>query len=318
MAVAPLPITMMTAERPDLLRMITVSGSRMCILGYNEYTTDLPEFSHFQPKDYWDARARGTGGSRRDPYCSCGEENLLGYPGDPYAAENILVHEFAHTIHLQGLAAVDPTFDRRLQETYESALADGKWKGTYAAQNKEEYWAEGVQSWFDTNRSNDHDHNDIDTRDELKPYDPRLAALLTEVFGDNERVGDVACRPDDLDPGFGMRLKIEPPGRFAVRPSVHRHRHQVRAVFEIAEDDTALLAGAAPDGGEAQGTPAARLRFPQPDPASRDAVQAAMGEPGETHEPPGRNPNSLRRLTCHDSASCDGLGGYYTNPNSTA
>jgi hypothetical protein len=73
-----------------------------------------------------------------------------------------------------------------LQETYESALADGKWKGTYAAQNKEEYWAEGVQSWFDTNRSNDHDHNDIDTRDELKPYDPRLAALLTEVFGDND------------------------------------------------------------------------------------------------------------------------------------
>ena len=73
-----------------------------------------------------------------------------------------------------------------------SALADGKWKGTYAAQNKEEYWAEGVQSWFDTNRSNDHEHNDIDTRDELKPYDPGLAALLAEVFGDNERVGDVA------------------------------------------------------------------------------------------------------------------------------
>ena len=49
-----------------------------------------------------------------DPYCSCGEENLLAYPGDPYAAENILIHEFAHNIHLRGMVNVDATFDTRL------------------------------------------------------------------------------------------------------------------------------------------------------------------------------------------------------------
>jgi len=47
-----------------------------------------------------------------------------------------------------------------------------------------EYWAEGVQSWFDTNREFDHDHNHVNTRAELKEYDSPLAGLVAEVFGD--------------------------------------------------------------------------------------------------------------------------------------
>ena len=41
-----------------------------------------------------------------------------------------------------------------------------------------EYWAEGVQSWFNTNRPPDHDHNHVDNREELKAYDPPLAKLV--------------------------------------------------------------------------------------------------------------------------------------------
>jgi hypothetical protein len=48
--------------------------------------------------------------------------------------------------------------------------------------NPAEYWAEGVQSWFGTNRPPDHDHNEVDTRSELLAYDPGLAALCAEVF----------------------------------------------------------------------------------------------------------------------------------------
>ena len=79
-------VNLMLAQRTDVRRAMIQSGSRMCILAYNEFTTDLPEFARFQPKDFWDARARGTGGSATDPYCSCGEENLLGYDGDPTRA----------------------------------------------------------------------------------------------------------------------------------------------------------------------------------------------------------------------------------------
>lgn len=57
-------------------------------------------------------------------------------------------------------------------------------KQCYAATNRAEYWAEGVQAWFDTNRTMDHDHNHIHTREQLKEYDPELAALCKDVLGD--------------------------------------------------------------------------------------------------------------------------------------
>ena len=188
-------VNLMLAKRPDVRSAMIKSGSRLCILAWNEFTTDQPEwewmahkpvtgFPQISPGDYRDARARGMGGSLTDPYCSCAEENLLGYPGDPYAAENILIHEFAHNIHLRGMVNVDPTFDARLKATYDAAMKAGLWKGKYAAVNHHEYFAEGVQSWFDNNRENDHDHNHVNTRAELLQYDPGLAGICREVFGD--------------------------------------------------------------------------------------------------------------------------------------
>ncbi|MEQ8790990.1 MAG: hypothetical protein RIC55_32305 [Pirellulaceae bacterium] len=179
-------VNMMLAKRPDVREAMIKSGARLCIMAHNEFTTDLPEFTRLRPKEYWDARARGLGGSETDPYCSCAEENLLAYAGDPYAKECILIHEFAHNLHLRGLVNVDPTFDRRLKAAYDRAMAAGLWKGKYASVNHHEYFAEGVQSWFDDNRENDHDHNHVNTRRELVEYDPALASLCQEVFGDTE------------------------------------------------------------------------------------------------------------------------------------
>lgn len=59
-------------------------------------------------------------------------------------------------------------------------------KECYAHKNRAEYWAEGVQCWFNTNRTNDHDHNHIHTREQLKAYDVHLAKLCEEVLGDHE------------------------------------------------------------------------------------------------------------------------------------
>ena len=190
-------IDALLAARPDVRRALIESGARLCLLGHDEYTTDLPEFAFLAAapmegfpgisgRDFWDARARGTGGSETDPYSSCGEENLLAYDGDPYAAECILIHEFAHVIHLRGMSNVDPSFDARLLAAYDAAMRDGLWKGKYASVNHHEYFAEGVQCWFDNNRVNDHDHNHVHLRSELLDYDPRLAALCREVFGDTE------------------------------------------------------------------------------------------------------------------------------------
>ena len=59
-------------------------------------------------------------------------------------------------------------------------------KQCYAAKNRAEYWAEIYQCWFDTNRTMDHDHNHIHTRDQLIKYDPVGAKLCKDVLGDTD------------------------------------------------------------------------------------------------------------------------------------
>lgn len=184
-------------HRPEVLRAMAGNRVRFVVMAPTEMTTDVPEHGDLTPKSYWNRRARGLGATEARPAVSCGEENLLCIRGDPYAQENILLHEFAHAIHERGMNAIDPTFDRRLKEVYAHAKSNGLWKGTYAMQNRMEYWAEGAQSWFDCNRANDNEHGPVDTREKLKAYDPDFAALLAEVFGDFPwRYQRPAARPE--------------------------------------------------------------------------------------------------------------------------
>ncbi len=170
----------MLTNRADIIRALATNRARLVVMAHNEYTTDIPEQSDMKPKVYWDRRARGLGGR----IASCAEENLLCFPGDPYSTENILVHEFSHVIHGVALKAIDPTFNRRLNSAFLNATNTGLWKGTYAGTSAGEYWAESVQDWFDDNRHDDALHNHVHTRAQLKEYDPKVAALCAEVFGD--------------------------------------------------------------------------------------------------------------------------------------
>jgi hypothetical protein len=174
----------MLAEREDILNAMARNRIRFAIMACDEFTTEVPEHSELEPAKFWDKRARGLGATHGKPAVSCGEENLLKLPGDPYHEENILIHEFAHAIHDTGLDLIDSSFDGRLKAAWKTAMKKGLWKGKYAANNHHEYWAEGVQSWFDTNRKPDHDHNHVDTRQELVEYDPQLAMLAREIFGE--------------------------------------------------------------------------------------------------------------------------------------
>ena len=179
-------IEKMTSNVPAIRAKLAKNKVRFSIMSVDEFTTDVPEHSDLKPKDWWDRRARGLGPTKHRPSVSCGEENLLCYKGDPYHTENILIHEFAHAMLLMGLLEIKPDFRKRLIAVYKDSMAKGLWKGKYAASNVDEYWAEGVQSWFNTNRVNDHDHNHVNTRKLLKEYDPGLAKMVEEVYGNDE------------------------------------------------------------------------------------------------------------------------------------
>ena len=178
-------IRQMIGNRPDVLQALVPSKMRFTVIGYTELLTDIPEYSDHQP-DFLTYRIRGLGGSGLSGYpaASASEENLLHYPGIN-SSYNILIHEFAHVIHRFGLKVVAPTFDGRVEIAYKAAMAKGLWQGTYAAADRKEYWAEGTQAWFNPKGGGSF-YNYGNTRQALKAYDPGLAALLTEIYGDGD------------------------------------------------------------------------------------------------------------------------------------
>lgn len=179
-------VNKMLTDREDVRVAIINNKVRLAVMARTELTTDVPEHSDLTPKAYWDARARGLGATVERPAVSCDEANLLHLPGDRYANENILIHEFAHVVHEMGLNSIDPGFDAKLRELFEnSTRKKGLWKRTYAAENYKEFWAEGVQSYFDANDNNNSQHGDVDTRAKLERYDPEFFALIDSVFKQN-------------------------------------------------------------------------------------------------------------------------------------
>ena len=178
----------MTSMLPKaVLDSMVNRGTRVAIMARYEGTTDIPEHSDLANDTTlnWDLRARGLGGDLNLPLTSCAEENVLAYQIDKYHAEDILIHEFAHSIHLIGLMLAVKDFDSRLKQGYENAKMRGILDATYRVTDKEEYFAEAVQDWFNVNAEMDHadgKHNWCNTREELEEYDPDLYNLLAEYF----------------------------------------------------------------------------------------------------------------------------------------
>ena len=165
----------MIGHRPDILRVMAEHTARFAIVPHNKHTSDMPESNTGRLSFFWDVRHRAVH-CRGCPIASETEEGLIGKSASP-------IHNFGHLLQDWGLNGVDPTFNNRVTTLYDMAKAEGLYQGYYAGSSESEYWAEGVTSWFhDTNQKQ---HVAL-TRSALKKYDPRLAKLLTEVFGDGD------------------------------------------------------------------------------------------------------------------------------------
>jgi hypothetical protein len=104
---------------------------------------------------------------------------------DRWRGENICVHEYAHTILEWGVRRADPGFRPRVEAAYQAALATGNFANTYAESSVGEFWAEGVQDWYNSNLQSipaNGVHNSVNTREELRVASPELYQLVSEVF----------------------------------------------------------------------------------------------------------------------------------------
>lgn len=168
----------MLSDRADLVATMAEGGIRVVVLGESMHRTELPEIAGTASDPGWR-------GFFQDPLVVTSEENLLCYSTDPHRYGEVLIHELAHAVHFVGIEKRrDRTFSRRVEAAFQKARAAGLWDYTYAATNSVEYWAEGVEIWFGINDPPGPSGNDVNTRMELEEYDPTLAGLVAEVFGE--------------------------------------------------------------------------------------------------------------------------------------
>jgi hypothetical protein len=174
------------ANRKDILDAMAGRNTRLIIIAYEEEVSEVPEYYRADPAAaaQQNRRVRGYGGPT---LTSFGEENLLCFPGDRYSQESIMIHEFGHCID-GNLKRMDPNWSRDLTQVFQDARSRGLWDRTYSASNAAEYWAEGVQAYFDTckrSRSGQPDgvHNQVGNREELKEYDPNLFNFIEKTIG---------------------------------------------------------------------------------------------------------------------------------------
>ena len=169
--------------RVSVLNNLTKAGVELHIIGRDQVTTDLPEWRQDKGKplpEYngltRDERTRGMGGK----LVSCGEENLLRLDKDRYRGRDMFVHEFGHVIRNIGIT---PSIRAQFDAQFKRSTAAGRWVGSYAGSNADEFFAELSMWYFGT-------HGDLGMKgpkpqigpDGLKAYDPEAYALFDDFY----------------------------------------------------------------------------------------------------------------------------------------
>ncbi len=166
-------IGQMFRGKTELLKELAKNKHTYTVIGHDEVFGDIPEMHqlpHLRPSLLFYHNVRAGGGW--SPRLGSSEVSIFRSASTP-------IHELAHDIHLFVFNRLDSTFDDRLKALYDMVIAKGLWYG--AASDYKEYWAEGVTVWFHVPQL-----SPVKTREALKAYDPDIALLIAEVFGDND------------------------------------------------------------------------------------------------------------------------------------
>ncbi len=201
----------MFAYRHDVLKAMIADGARLVVLGRDEKLSDLPEFKDAKNKAELDL-VRYCDYTPTLKLMVVPEENVLRLAKEPFAGKCMTVSAFAKGLYrataLRPVDAefenrrekqqyelrvkrLDIEFDKRLTKLFDAAAEKKLWKGTAAARDRAEYWAAGVEAYFDaggTGVAPNGADRPVTTRELLKVYDPELFALVDETMAFKERV----------------------------------------------------------------------------------------------------------------------------------
>ncbi len=186
----------MLVLRPEYATAVADRPIGIRVIGADQRIMDLPEFERIyfhHPGTDWRRLGRSFPGTEIIPFAAGAEENLLCSDDDRYEGEDMFLRDFAITIRRFAMNEFDPSTSEAIEQSYAVAIAEGKWQNTLAEINSDQYWAEGVQSFFDANLEDNAEdrepissHNHVNTREELHTYDRSLWAIAVSVFGDTE------------------------------------------------------------------------------------------------------------------------------------
>lgn len=169
------------------------SGAQLAIYARGQDAYEIPE--HRAGSMFLHRPVEGFGGTMEIPVTSISEVNVLhileGEYITRYTHEYILVHEFAHAVHLIGINYMkDTSLADEFRGIYAKAKAEGLWPNTYAISNYEEYFATLSTVWFNVmeegvNGTWDGVRGPVNTRAELLAYDPRAHAFFKKIYAED-------------------------------------------------------------------------------------------------------------------------------------
>lgn len=225
-----------------IAQTMVANGCSVVVYAARENAYLVPEHRGGYDPDMYDVEGYG-GNMWNDCVSSISDRNVLRTRGESntflntgYRDENILVHEFGHAVLSVG---IEEQSDQRLSDAffaaYENAYTTGRWPNTYAMSNRDEFFATLSAIWFDNMSEaaswNDGVRSPINTRAELREYDPVAYAFFASIYPENVAMPAPwdAAAPDIYHGDY--REEPDQPSRTAATDVDHQ-----RDLFRIVTD----------------------------------------------------------------------------------
>jgi hypothetical protein len=211
-------------------------NNQFVIFGPGEHSYNIPEHRSIFLRDAWN-RAEGYGGNtaatsaanvERHHNIPAAQRPYASAYASGYRDESILAHEFGHGIH----SAMPTAMRNELTSIFNTARATPenpanptgrrKWDNSYAGSNASEYMATVTATWFDAMRETASwggTYGPLNTREELRRYDPPFYNFLTRIFPETKTLSTAwgSGVPNTSAPFFAPEPP-EPTGKYG--PSV--------------------------------------------------------------------------------------------------